>query len=92
MVSRGHLDSWTLHLSLSGEGRYKPLWVGKVKSMSKNAEGCHMATPEEEAKIEALLSDARAEYLQSWRERLLGMRTQIDGLLKEIEDFEHALA
>lgn len=51
-----------------------------------------MATPEENAEAEAMLSDARVKCMQHWRAELRKMRAQIDGLLKEIEDAEYALA
>jgi len=51
-----------------------------------------MATLKEDAEIEGILSTARVEYLQRWRAELRRMRTQIDDLLKEIEDVEYALA
>ena len=53
--------------------------------MSKDAAGCQKVSPEEEAEIETVLSEARVEYLRAWRKKLLGMRTQIDDLLEEIE-------
>jgi hypothetical protein len=66
--------------------------------MSNDAKKGLLATPEENAEVERILSEVRADYLQRWREQLLIMRAQapclraqIDDLLEEVDRFECAL-